>query len=229
MTQSRSVAGFRSFIIERRQDNYLPDHIRGAARWLEVNNEEGYWVFNPLDAEYLAVEYDEGNDQWYFVRQDSRMNRWVAIDTVPSTFNLGRRTRPTSVRAAEVDEEEGTNLSIPANTSDAPFRSTMSTQTLQAQLLRLLPRPRWRVTWHLQTSHQLRSFSSNRRSPQAVDRQVEETLAIRCQEMDPSHHRHLQEEAGQVVEEGATEEGMGSLRETHPQNLTEIVQRPIPL
>ena len=57
----------------------------------------------------------------------------MAIDTVPSTFNLGRRTRPTSVRAAEVDEEEGTNLSVPADTSDAPFRSTMSTQTLQAQ------------------------------------------------------------------------------------------------
>ena len=57
----------------------------------------------------------------------------MAIDTVPSTFNLGRRTRPTSVRAAEVDEETGMHLSVPADTSDAPFRSTMSTQTLQAQ------------------------------------------------------------------------------------------------
>ena len=56
----------------------------------------------------------------------------MAIDTIPSTFNLGRRTRPTSVRAAEVDNETETYLSIPADTSDAPFRSTMST-TLQAQ------------------------------------------------------------------------------------------------
>ena len=66
--------------------------------------------------------------------------------------------------------------------------------------------------------------------PLAVDHQVEETLAIHRQGMDPSHHRRLQEEeAGQVVEEGAMEEGMGSLRATHPQNLTEIVQRPTPL
>ena len=70
----------------------------------------------------------------------------------------------------------------------------------------------------------------DRLGPLAVDRQVEETLAIRRQGMDPSHHRRLrEEEAGQVVEEGATEEGTGSLQATHPQNLTEIVQRPTPL
>ena len=101
--------------------------------WLEVRDEEGYWVYNLLNAEYLAVEYDETNNQWYFISQDSRTNCWVAIDTVPSTFNLGRRTRPTSVRAAEVDEETGTHLSVPTDTSDTPFHSTMSTQTLQAQ------------------------------------------------------------------------------------------------
>ena len=71
----------------------------------------------------------------------------------------------------------------------------------------------------------------DRLGPLAVDHQVEETLAIHRQEMDPSHHRHLQEEeAGQVVEEEVPEEGeMGSSRATHPLNLTEIVQRPIPL
>ena len=121
------------FVIDRRPDNDLPPHIQGAARWLEVRNEEGYWVYNLLNSEYLAVEYKEANDQWYFVSQDSQTHRWVAIDTIPSTYNLGRRKKPTSVRAAEVEEEEGMNLAIPANTSDAPFRSTMSTQTLQAQ------------------------------------------------------------------------------------------------
>ena len=94
--QPRSVAGFKSFVIDRRPNDDLPPHIQGAARWLEVRDEEGYWVYNPLNAEYLAVEYDKVNDQWYFISQDSRTNHRVAIDTIPSTFNLGRRTQPTS-------------------------------------------------------------------------------------------------------------------------------------
>ena len=132
LTQSRSVAGFKSFIIDKRTDDDLPPHIQGTARWLEVCNKKGYWVYNPLSTEYLAIEYEKSNDQWYFISQDSRTNHWVAIDTIPSSFQLGR-TQLTSVRAAEVEEELGAHLSIPANTSDAPFHSTVSTQTLQAQ------------------------------------------------------------------------------------------------
>ena len=143
--QPRSVAGFKSFVIDRQPNDDLPPHIQGAARWLEVRDEEGYWVYNPLNSEYLAVEYDEANDQWYFVSQDSQTNHWVAIDTVPATFNLGRRTRPTSVRAAEVDKGR-----------TFPFLPTqvmhLSIQLCQPRLckLRLLPRPQWQVTWHLQ-------------------------------------------------------------------------------
>ena len=64
-TQSRSVQGFKPFTIERRTEDNLPDHLKGAALWKEVNNEEGYWVYDYLGLEYLAVEYEEDKDQWY--------------------------------------------------------------------------------------------------------------------------------------------------------------------
>ena len=67
LTQSRSVHGFKPFIIEQRTEDNLPDHLKGAALWREVNNEEGYWVYDYLRLKYLAVEYDEDKDQWYFV------------------------------------------------------------------------------------------------------------------------------------------------------------------
>jgi hypothetical protein len=34
--QSRSVAGFRAFNIERRTEDDVPVHLKGAATWLEI-------------------------------------------------------------------------------------------------------------------------------------------------------------------------------------------------
>jgi hypothetical protein len=99
LTQSRSVAGFKPFALERRTDNDLPQHIKGVAVWKEIEDEEGYWVFNILSTSYLAVEYEEATRQWYFIRQDSRTNNWVAVDTVPSTYGLGRSVNPVTTVA----------------------------------------------------------------------------------------------------------------------------------
>jgi hypothetical protein len=67
LTQSRSVAGFKPFTLERRTDDNLPQHIKGAAIWREIEDEEGYWVFDILSTAYLAVEYKEATGQWYFI------------------------------------------------------------------------------------------------------------------------------------------------------------------
>jgi hypothetical protein len=66
-----------------------------------------------MTTEYHAAEYDEIQDQWYFVRQDPRTRQWVAVAPVPANYNIGRRVKPTSIRAADVDDSnapESSNL-----------------------------------------------------------------------------------------------------------------------
>jgi hypothetical protein len=58
---------FKPFIIERRTDDDLPQHIKGVAVCKEIKDEEGYWVFDILSTSYLAVEYEEATKQWYFI------------------------------------------------------------------------------------------------------------------------------------------------------------------
>jgi hypothetical protein len=109
LTQSRSIAGFKPFTLERRTDNDLPQHIKGVAVWKEIEDEEGYWVFDLLSNTYLAIEYEEATRQWYFIRQDSRTNNWFAVDTVPSTYGLGRSVHPVTTVAVDADDTEATS------------------------------------------------------------------------------------------------------------------------
>ena len=83
LTQSQSVQGFRPFTIERRQEDDLPDHIKGAAIFREIEDKEGYWVYNLLSAHYLTIEYSDETHQWYFIKQDTRSNKWMATRPVP--------------------------------------------------------------------------------------------------------------------------------------------------
>ena len=108
LTQSRSVQGFKPFIIERRTEDNLPDHLKGAALWREVNEEEGYWVYDYLGLEYLAVEYEEDKDQWYFVQQDTRSRNWVATEPVPTEYRVGRRVKAAKVSAIPVEDHQNT-------------------------------------------------------------------------------------------------------------------------
>jgi uncharacterized membrane protein YgcG len=121
--QSRSVAGFRAFTIERRTEDDVPEYLLGAATWLEIRDEEGYWIFDAMTTEYHAAEYDEIQDQWYFVRQDPRTRQWVAVAPVPANYNIGRRVKPTSIRAADVDD------------SNAPESSTSGQRNVPTQSL----------------------------------------------------------------------------------------------
>ena len=86
------MLGFKPFPLERRTEDDLPQHVKGAARWHEENNEEGYWVFDLLSQEYKAIEYDEDTRQWYFIGQDTRTGHWVASGPVPSSYSLGRHS-----------------------------------------------------------------------------------------------------------------------------------------
>ena len=132
MTQSRSVAGFNSFIIEKREDDDLPQHIKGAARWSEVADEEGYFVFDTLSQSYLPVEYEANTRQWYFIRQDTRTRNWIATQPVPSTFNLGRQSiRQSTVQAADVDDTEGQS-NRPTDHQHHSMATTTQTETSTA-------------------------------------------------------------------------------------------------
>jgi hypothetical protein len=121
--QSRSIAGFRAFTIERRTEDDVPEYLMGAATWLEIRHEEGYWIFDAITTEYHAAEYDELQDQWYFVRQDPRTRQWVAVAPVPANYDVGRRVRPTKIRAADV------------NDSNAPESSTSGQRNVPTQSL----------------------------------------------------------------------------------------------
>ena len=90
--QSRSVLLFKPFQIERSTEDILPSYIKGAALFDEVDGKEGLWVFNALSSDYLAVEYDEDKNQWYFIDQDSHTGNWITTDIVPSSYNLGRQS-----------------------------------------------------------------------------------------------------------------------------------------
>ena len=45
--------------INRRAEDNLPEHIKGAALFREVDDKEGYWVYNLLSAHYFTIKYKE--------------------------------------------------------------------------------------------------------------------------------------------------------------------------
>src|SRR6266702_1256897 len=142
-TQSRSVVQFKPFTIERRTDDELPQHVKGAATWREIDDEEGYWVFDPLGQNYLAIEYEESTQQWYFIGQDSRSGHWVATQPVPASYQLGRQSiQPIGkVSAIDVDDSEAkghTQSSFSKTGITQSLAQTMSmTQTSMAAALTL--------------------------------------------------------------------------------------------
>ena len=104
--QSRSVARFRSFPLEKRFNNDLPPHIKGAAVWHDFQDNSGYFVFDVLCGTHLPIEYNKDTHQWYFIHQDSRSRKWNAVNTVPQSYNLGRQSIHAShITAAEAQED----------------------------------------------------------------------------------------------------------------------------
>jgi len=87
-SQSRSIKGFRRSAIDRRKDNDLPQHIKGTAVWAEIDDEEGYWVYDRDNNLYLAIKYKESARQWYFIRQDPFNRQWNTEKPVPTFYSL---------------------------------------------------------------------------------------------------------------------------------------------
>ncbi len=141
--QSRSIVQFKPFTIERRIEDELPQHVKGAAIWHEINDKEGYWIFDPLGQNYLAIEYKESTQQWYFIGQDSRTGHWVATQPVPSSYQLGRQSiRPQGkVTGIDVDDSEAKGHTQSSFTKTGITQSSAQimsmTQTLTAAALTL--------------------------------------------------------------------------------------------
>ena len=105
--QSCSVANFKLYKVDRHITGDLHPHIKGAAFWDKVDGTERYYVFDHLSRTPLPVKYDEGSHQWVFIAIDTRTRNWIATDTAPQAFRLGRKSiRHSTVWAAEVDKEE---------------------------------------------------------------------------------------------------------------------------
>ncbi len=141
--QSRSIVQFKPFTIKRRTEDELPQHVKGAATWREIDDKEGYWVFDTLEQNYLAIEYEELTQQWYFIGQDSRTGHWVATQPVPSSYQLGRQSiwPIGKVTGIDVDDSEakGHTQSFFSKTGiTQSLAQTMSmTQTMTAAALTL--------------------------------------------------------------------------------------------
>jgi hypothetical protein len=129
----RCPVGTLQFALERRTDDDLPQHIKGVAVWKEITDEEGYWVFDILSTSYLTIEYEEATKQWYFIQQDSRTSHWIAVDTVPSTYSLGRPVKPVTTVAVDADDTEATKGQYqssyfkPGNIQSLAMTSTVTT------------------------------------------------------------------------------------------------------
>ena len=105
--QSQSVAKFKPYKINRCYADDLDPHVKGAAFWDEFDRSLGYYVFDPLSRSPRAIEYNKDSCQWVFIVLDTRTRNWIATDTVPQAFRLGRQSiRHSTVQAAEVDQEE---------------------------------------------------------------------------------------------------------------------------
>jgi hypothetical protein len=117
------------FIIERRTEDNLSQHIQGAARWNKVNNKEGYFVFDPLSTTYREVEYESTNRQWYFIVQDTRTRNWVATQPVPQSLQLGRESIcHSTVQSIDIDDSTEGHTQSPSK--DQQHHSlAMTTQT----------------------------------------------------------------------------------------------------
>jgi hypothetical protein len=69
-------------------------------------------------------KYEEVQGTWYFVQQDKQRDEWTAIDTVPTSYNVGRKFRPTTISTADVDNSDGsthghqTNAPVTVSTTD---------------------------------------------------------------------------------------------------------------
>ena len=80
---------------------------KGAAFWDKINGSVGYYIFDPLSISPLPIEYDKDSCQWVFIALNSRTRNWIAMDTVPQAFRIGRQSiKHSTVQAVEVDKEE---------------------------------------------------------------------------------------------------------------------------
>jgi hypothetical protein len=128
--KNRRVAGFTPFIIEQWTEDNLSQHIRGAAHWNEVNDEEGYFVFDTLSQTYKEVEYESTTWQWYFITRDTRSRNWVATQPVPQIFQLGRESiRHLTVQAVDVDDSSEGHTQSPSKLKQF-LNPTMTTHTI---------------------------------------------------------------------------------------------------
>ena len=65
--QSRLVANFKPFKIDRRYTDDLDPRIKGATFWDEHQGSVGYHSFDPLSRTPLPIKYDDGLRQWVFI------------------------------------------------------------------------------------------------------------------------------------------------------------------
>jgi hypothetical protein len=105
-----------------------------VARFLEIQDQEGYYVFDNLSQTYLAIEYEEDTRTWVFVQQDKRTGKWTAVDTFPTIYQVGRKYCPTSVRAADIDDSSGSHTPAPPQTQVSTTMSQTVLSTAAAAL-----------------------------------------------------------------------------------------------
>ena len=88
-------------------------------------------MFDTLSGKYLAIEYEQSEDQWYFIGQDSKTGRWIATNPVPSTYQLGRRVRAQNiVSGIDVDDTEAKGHTQSSLTKTGISQSSAMSTTL---------------------------------------------------------------------------------------------------
>ncbi|KAH9168127.1 hypothetical protein EDB89DRAFT_2074247 [Lactarius sanguifluus] len=108
---------FQPEYITRLTTDELSDHIKGAAVWAEINNVEGYYIFNPRKKEYHQIHYLEDKRLWAYIDYSPNERSWYTIRPVPLELNVGPLKSHNPKRIdIDSDPDNSPSVSVPTTT-----------------------------------------------------------------------------------------------------------------
>jgi len=90
---SRARATFQSELIERSQEDDLPDNIKGTAVYKSFADQEGYYIFDKNQQGYIPIHFLEDKRLWVLIDYDDKVRSWYTTEPAPLEYALQKQTR----------------------------------------------------------------------------------------------------------------------------------------
>ncbi|KAH9160938.1 hypothetical protein EDB89DRAFT_2162201 [Lactarius sanguifluus] len=117
LARNRARSKFQPEYITQLTTDELSDCIKGAAIWAEINNVEGYYIFNLRKKEYHQIHYLEDRRLWAYIDYSPNERSWYTIGPVPLELNVGP-LKSHNPKGIDVDSEpdNSPSVSVPTTT-----------------------------------------------------------------------------------------------------------------